>query len=382
MPRRGHHEPELPFVALMDTMTNVVGVLIIVLVMIGIGLAKTVRKVLSELPPVTVEEHAQLQQEVAATMPKFDPKKVDEENAKLQQDLARASEELKTMDVTKEQQNIKIVDLAELQKQLAERKKERDLKKAATDQLLAELGKLKARLDTTPVYQPPPALVVRLPNPRPMPEKAEVQHFLITGSRIIFTNDEELAKLVEQEVKKVETTLGANREIVKGPDGKPAMQVDKFGHLSPQRKVTFDPKKLADYFAKMRLGSRDLAVELTPVPNSPYIPLKLSPVPNAGETAEQAKKLVSAYQTLLRKFKADSKAVLWFHVYKDSIETYLAARELADQAGVPVGWELYGAPYYIRYLPPEYTVEFTPPPPAPAGAAPVVTIAPPKATLD
>ena len=30
------HEEELPFVALMDTMTNVVGVLIIVLVMIGI----------------------------------------------------------------------------------------------------------------------------------------------------------------------------------------------------------------------------------------------------------------------------------------------------------------------------------------------------------
>ena len=97
----------------MDTMTNVVGVLIIVLVMIGIGLAKTVRKVLSELPPVTIEEHAKLQQDVTATTPKFDPQKVDEENAKLQQDLTRATEELKTMDVTKEQQSIKIVDLDE-----------------------------------------------------------------------------------------------------------------------------------------------------------------------------------------------------------------------------------------------------------------------------
>ena len=63
-PRRKPHAEELPFVALMDTMTNVVGVLIIVLVMIGIGLARTVRKVLSDLPPVTIEEHAKLQKEV------------------------------------------------------------------------------------------------------------------------------------------------------------------------------------------------------------------------------------------------------------------------------------------------------------------------------
>ena len=76
MARRGHQEEELPFVALMDTMTNVVGVLVIVLVMIGIGLAKSVRKVLSDLPPVTVEEHAKLLKEVEEAKPKHDPKKV------------------------------------------------------------------------------------------------------------------------------------------------------------------------------------------------------------------------------------------------------------------------------------------------------------------
>ena len=44
--RKRHSEEELPFVALMDTMTNVVGVLIIVLVMIGISLANAVKKCL------------------------------------------------------------------------------------------------------------------------------------------------------------------------------------------------------------------------------------------------------------------------------------------------------------------------------------------------
>ncbi len=383
MARRGKpHEEELPFVALMDTMTNVVGVLIIVLVMIGIGLAKSVRKVLSDLPPVTIEEHAKLKKEVEDATPKDDPKKVEEETAKLQQTLTKTTEELKTMEVSKEKQNIKIVDLDQLTKQIDERKKEREAKKASVDKLLAELDALKARLDTTPVYQAPPATIVKLPNPRPMPEKAEVQHFLVVGGRVVFTNDEEFSKLVEGELKRSEASIALSRETVKGADGKPVMQRDKSGRLSPQRKVVFDSKKLAAHFARLRLGNRDIKVEVVPSPNSPRIPMKLSPAPGAGETAEQAKNLVSVFQSLLRKFKIDPQAVVWFHVYKDSIPTYLAIREIADQMGVPVGWDLYGSPAFVRTMPAEYTVDFTPPPVVPVVAPGAVSIAPPKTTLD
>ena len=56
MAKRKHEEHELPFVALMDTMTNVVGVLIIVLVMVGLSVANVVKTVLEDLPPVTPEE--------------------------------------------------------------------------------------------------------------------------------------------------------------------------------------------------------------------------------------------------------------------------------------------------------------------------------------
>ena len=381
MARRPHHEEELPFVALMDTMTNVVGVLIIVLVMIGIGLARSVNKVLSELPPVTVDEHIKLVKEVSESKPKADPQKVDEEVAKLQKDLKKAIEDLKTMEVSKEKQKIKIVDIDDLQKQLAERKKERDAKKAAVDKLLADLDKLKAQLDTTPIYQPPPATVVKLPNPRPMPDKAEVQHFLVAGSRIIYLNDEQFTDLVEAELKRAEPTIALSRETVKGPDGKPVMVKDKSGRSSPQRKIVFDPKKLADYFARVHLGNRDIKVEVIPAPNSPRIPMKLTPLPTGGETIDQAKNLVSVFQTLLKKFKTNPKAVVWFHVYKDSIPTYLAAREFADQIGVPVGWDIYGTPAFVRNMPAEYSVPYTAPPAA-AVVPGAVTIAPPKTTLD
>lgn len=365
----------------MDTMTNVVGVLIIVLVMVGIGLARSVNKVLSELPPVTVEEHAKLKKEVEQTKPKHDPKKVDEENSKLTQDLKKSTEALKTLDLTTDKQQVKLIDVDDLQKQLEAKRKERDTKKTTVEKMLADIDKLKQQLDTTPVYVPPPAVVVRLPNPRPMPDKAEVQHFLVAGSRIIFLNDEQFTDLVEAELKRAEPTTAISRETVKGADGKPVMVKDKSGRSSPQRKIVFDAKKLGDYFARARLGNRDVKVEVIPSPNSTRIPMKITPLPNAGETIDQAKSLISVFQTLLKKFKANPKAVVWFHVYKDSIPTYLAAREYADQMGVPVGWDIYGTPSFSRTMSAEYTLNTTPPPPAPAVPG-AVSIAPPKTTLD
>ena len=377
--RSAHSEEELPFVALMDTMTNVVGVLIIVLVMVGINLARSVNKVLSELPPVTVEEHAKLKKEVEDNTPKRDPNQVDEQNKKLEEELKKVTEDLKTLDFTQEKQPVKLVNLEDLEKQLAERKKDRDKRKADVEKMLADLDLLKKRLDTTPVYVPPPATVVKLPNPRPMPDKAEIHRFLVAGGRILYINEEEVTGMVEQELQRNEASLAISREVVKGPDGKPVMQRDKSGRTSPQRKIVFDSKKIAGHFTFRRLATRDLKVEVVPAATSPRIPVRMIPAPNAGETFDQAAKIISAYQAVLKKLKADPRAVVWFHVAKDSIETYLQARELADQIGVPAGWELTGNPFFVRNLPPEYTVNYTPPP---ATNTPAVTIAPPKTTLD
>jgi hypothetical protein len=377
--RSGHSEEELPFVALMDTMTNVVGVLIIVLVMVGINLARSVNRVLSELPPVTEEEHAELKKKVDETKPKHDPTKVDEENKKLEQDLKKVTETLQTMDTTKDKQQVKLIDLDELQKQLEERKKERAKRKTQVEALLAEVDKLKLRLDTTPVYVPPAAVVVKLPNPRPMPEKAEIHRFLIAGQRILYINEAELTAMVEQELQRNESSLAISREVVKGADGKPVMQRDKSGRSSQVRKIVFDSKKLVSHFNFRRLQTREIKIEVTPSPNSPRIPVRMVPQPNTGETIDQARKIISAYQNVLKKLKIDPNAVVWFHVSKDSIETYLHAREIADQIGVPVGWELTSNSFFSRTLPAEFAVNFTPGPQAPV---PAVSIAPPKTTLD
>ena len=105
------HDEELPFVALMDTMTNVVGVLIIVLVMIGIGLAKSVQKVLSDLPMVTEEEYAKLKEEMKEFDTKKDPKELEAEMAKLKEELEKTLEKLKELEKAQEKDPIMVVDL-------------------------------------------------------------------------------------------------------------------------------------------------------------------------------------------------------------------------------------------------------------------------------
>src|SRR6478752_2480135 len=112
--RRQSHDEELPLVDLMDTMTNVVGVLVIVLVMIGISLANSVRKVLSDLPPVTVEQLQEILKKVVDATPKEDPKKLAEEQKRLEEKIKKAAEDLKTLDLSSQKQSVKLMDLNEM----------------------------------------------------------------------------------------------------------------------------------------------------------------------------------------------------------------------------------------------------------------------------
>jgi len=393
------HEEELPFVALMDTMTNVVGVLIIVLVMIGIGLAKSVQKVLSELPSVSVEEHAKLKEELAAFDAKRDPAEVEAEIAKLKEELAKAAEKLKTLELQKDNSPTPIVDLDKMMKELEAARKERMERKTAIDQLLAEIDKLKLKLDTTPRFEAQPPVVVRLPNAKPMPEKAEIHRVLVTENRIMFLQNLQLAQVIEEELKKDGSPYTLRRETLKGPDGKPIMKKGPSGLPVQQRKTYFDGAKMEVFFndlfnkrkASKRDLNRDLLVKVVQIPNSPTVQMKLEPRPESGETVAQAMLQTSFFRSQLRELKKDPDSVLWFHVCKDSIPAYLGARDIVDATEqLPVGWEIFDRPLYTQNMPADFLVDFTPVVVAPAAAGavvkppgpPPVVIAAPKMSVD
>jgi len=207
--RKPHEEQELPFVALMDTMTNVVGVLIIVLVMVGLSVASAVKKVLSDLPPVTKEELQQIQEQVKQLPEKIDPVKLEEQQKQAEAELKRVIEELKTVDTSDLQSKMKFMDLEAFQKQLDQRKKDRETSKAETDKILAEVERLKALLDQTPIYKPPPPTYVRLPNPRAYPEKPNETRILVAKQGVLSFNQAKFMQPILDGMEKVKSPMGS-----------------------------------------------------------------------------------------------------------------------------------------------------------------------------
>lgn len=207
MSKRKHEEAELPFVALMDTMTNVVGVLIIVLVMVGLSVANVIKTVLSDLPPVTPEELAQIKDQ-SQKLPKLQtPEEIAEKKKQAETDLKKVIEQLKTVDTSELQAKMKFMDLDVYKKQIEDRKKDREANKAETDKLLAEVERLKALLDQTPEFKPPPPTYVRLPNPRPYPEKPNETRILVAKQGVLTFNQTKFLQPILDGMEKVKSQL-------------------------------------------------------------------------------------------------------------------------------------------------------------------------------
>lgn len=397
------HEEELPFVALMDTMTNVVGVLIIVLVMIGIGLARTVQKVLSDLPMVSEEEHQTLKAEMAQFDDKRDPVEVEAETAQIKEDLEKVIARVRQL----EEEEKKIPPLSEdLQKMLQELeklRKDRDQRKLTVQELLAQIDKIKVALDTAPKPKVAPSITARLPNPKTPPEKAQMHRILVTENRLFLIRKDEVLQMVEEEFKKESPAILAksarsalSAPTVSAPKGAPA----------PKRQLIFDPTKITNHFntkfnfrtPSSRDPNRDVLIEVAQNPNTPNILLTLHPRPEAGETVDQARQNGSVFRSYVRALKGDPRSVIAFSVNKNAIATYLSARDIVDVEGVPVTWEINDNLKFSYPVPADYLVQFTPPPkppapppsatpsPAPPPAAPAgpppVVIAAPKASVD
>ena len=201
--RRHQEEFEIPFVALMDTMTNVVGVLIIVLVLVGISVASAVKKILTDLPPVTPEQLEQLQEVLSKKEAVPDLAEVQEKVIALEEKIKKGSEELNSLDQSAV--GLSLADIPDLEKQIEEKKKNRDTKKSEIEKLLAELDKLKATLDQTPVVAAAPGTVVRLPNPKPYPEKPNETRILVAKEGVIFLNEKQFMDPILAELERTKS---------------------------------------------------------------------------------------------------------------------------------------------------------------------------------
>jgi TolA-binding protein len=326
--RKESHDEELPFVALMDTMTNVVGVLVIVLVMMAISLANAVKKVMSDMPPATQEQVEQTQQSIEELQ-----KKIQQENdqlTKLQsfknQSAKIAALNQMVMKLKKEaqEQGKQLVDLDPLTNAVARLDGELEGTKKEVAGEEAKIAELKLQIAALPDPQPQPGKEVRLPAAKPLSKTAPVERFIVSSAGIYYINPEELKANFLKEM----DSQGA-RNISK--------KSVKVGNLY---KTQYSHKEMIDYFEKRPLtwnNFEKVQVLLDKPRQNPAISGTLKPT--AMEPFPQALTFSSVYQKQLRKIHEKPDSVIIFKVLEDGYENYLAARDLSDKAGISAGWE-------------------------------------------
>lgn len=300
--------------SLLDTMTNVVGILVIVLVVTQLGVGEAVKRIegidapLLELTDEEVEAAEQEALEVSNQL-----KQLVEATSEL--NLAAQQRELEQKRITLAQLEKNLaslqgkINLDEVRKQLDdEKKKEAALEK---DVLAAqeEIAKLKAQLETTPQHEGVAATIITLPDPRPAPEKAQPAIFFCKAGRVVAVDENRIKPIVGNVIRAF---------------------VD-----SKQR---IDAEKALRVFNNQKRSVLGLNLTLENLNETIYVAIE--PDDNAGDAGDRVATPTSSFHRLIRRLNPQQQ-FLRFIVWADSFETYLAARAVADEVGVLAGWEAY-----------------------------------------
>ena len=312
-------------------MTNVVGILVILLTVTQLGVGDAVKRISTtdSVSPETLERSLRELKELVdlynslvkrlKTLVRGADRDAPKNLAQLTKKIEDYQADIAVLrEGQRDKEQKRLLDLKKLQEE-AKRLNEQQKKEA--EELLSqlngrkeELAKLRAQLAETPEQGPLPAKVVNLPNPRPAPEGTQPVTFICRQGRIMPLD----VKALQQQAQKRADFIVRRRKL----DRDPANGID--GEI------------LAEEFNRGKIRSQYFVPEL--VVSGRYPQLVLERRKNAGQTAEQLKRSNSRYRQYLKRIDS-KKYYLQFFVWPDSFETYLEARKIVMQRGLAAGWQ-------------------------------------------
>jgi hypothetical protein len=332
--------------SLMDTLTNVVGILLIILIFAVLGGQEAVKRIRGFVDEVSEEQLAAKAAESEALRNLIDEQRRnwDELETRVPQNrltLEQQQQLLAQLQADLAKLSSSQIDPAQLQAQLTERRQ----KALELEQSIREkeemLASLKARLAETPAQGAgADTKVVNLPDPRPAPEGAQPVVFLCRHGRVFPVDTADLQKAA------AEVLLSSRQAVV--------------------RNDRIDCKRLAEIFEKRFVGDRYVKLGVR-MGGDGKPALVVNHRDDAGDTAETLVRRTSLYNQLLSRLDPQQQYVE-FRVWNDSFDTYLAARNEAARHGLTAGWTplTETSDHTIGFggnLP--VCVDYTPPPPRP-----------------
>lgn len=300
--------------SLLDTMTTVVGILIILLIVLQVGADKAVQHMVE----MAKEDNASQLQEIALEQVRKDKARVLKEKNEIQQKAAQKNKQAQQAlaAITKLQKDVAAAKKPspELAKLEQEAKTAAAQAKAAAQKLnkeKAELRSMQALLSKT--EKPAAADMtkdVNLPDPKVPVKGAKPFYFLCRDGKVFAVDADSLKNRAAAGI--------------------------KASKLAPNGAGEYDAKKLAAYFDKNVIANPYFRLKPKSAGDK-LIRFYLTRKENSGEDLAALAKANSAYNKTLDNLDP-AKRYLQFQVFSDSFEVYLAARAEATKRNLPAGW--------------------------------------------
>jgi hypothetical protein len=309
--------------SLLDTMSNVVGILIVLVAVSQFGIGEAVERI-------------RLQEAEGATQIRVELDAIEAAGARLDGELARSREVwaglsekssgLRAELAATESDLVRLQRLpanpeffglgagelsAELDKRTAQRRKLEEAIGAAEAKTEATRGRWQDALEI------PSEIVTRLPDPRPAPAHLKPATVLCRYGR---AGPVALGALIEVRKEAIGSALG----VVPGK----GLRIDRE-----------DGRWIENHFGKIEVAAQGLRWETRS--GGPYLGFFLSWLyEQRGETAARLRQPDAALHAWLSRVDAKSEFVR-LAVWPDSFEVYLEARAQAEKLGLHVGWTLF-----------------------------------------
>ncbi|MBT3376536.1 MAG: hypothetical protein HN742_29410 [Lentisphaerae bacterium] len=382
MGRRRKSDGAPSFDSLLDTLTNVVGILVIMLIVTLLGVRDAVRRIKWEIPDISEAKLEELRR-----LADLKQQKLSEENASIEEtqavlaklkkiqdeiDALRKLLKLDSPEAQLKELRKKLKELEELQKKLEEEAKEQEKLLAEMRKRLAKLPKRKKAASN--------AKMIRMPQPRSPVADSKCVWFMCRDSRISRMDHEEL---LETALKRIASSKYLLSIREKGRVLKVAGK-DKKRHpiLKEVANWVLDPEKAVGYFTQKDIGDRNFRLSLRLHPTYKKERLYATYREGKGETAKDLRSSTSRYESVIRKMDP-KKQYARFLVSPESFEVYVRAREIVEKNDIPAGWLVHPSDeWQIAYdfglnLRGEKKPEPAPPaPPPPADAPPKKKVIP------
>lgn len=356
--RRGSDDPSMD--SLMDTLTNVVGILMFVLMITMLSVNDAVKQIIRaeagfEKKEVSEQDIAKAQAQAAQLRLEVQTLAASEPEVKAaigaeRIELAKLQDQV-TLEQAQLKEPSKPLDVKQLQSQVEQQRQQMEQLQKQVVEAKQKAEQVGSELAETPELEELPAKIVRLPDPRTPPEGMAAELFFCREGRVMHVNSDALVKLA----------LRLAQQFAK-----------------PEKDGTIDCEQLVDAFEKRNVGDEFFRIRIQVLNGHPYAMFERKP--DAGDTLEQVEQTTSDYQRRLRTLNS-KKQYCRFVVWPDSFDVYLRARELADERGMLAGWQpdLRTGEWFPVYIPglSHFRCKGAPPPPPPNPNAPAPP-APPK----